>query len=164
MCKVYFSLSQIGIAAPPERGWSEEQTRLALCWVCVGFAPRFLLVPLQLHFHGTPGPSESAGAEPQPCPLPPELLPCSLDTHLRIRVGASHPFQRRRERLDLLFWLERATVCTRIPFFFFFFFSGSLLVLSCGEEEGGLQKAEAVPGVQEVFGVNRNVDRSDCVF
>lgn len=163
MCKVYFSLSQIGIAAPPERGWSEEQTRLALCWVCVGFAPRFLLVPLQLHFHGTPGPSESVGAEPQPCPLPPELLPCSLDTHLRIRVGASHPFQRRRERLDLLFWLERATVCTRIPFFFFFF-SGSLLVLSCGEEEGGLQKAEAVPGVQEVFGVNRNVDRSDCVF
>lgn len=38
------------------------------------------------------------------------------------------------------------------------------LCLCLAVEDEGLQEAETVPGVQEVFSVNRNIDRSDCVF
>lgn len=94
------------------------------------------------------------------------LQSCSpaLWTHIYAYVlGHLIPFKGAEKGSTCCFGLNAQPFAPGYPFFFFFF-SGSLLVLSCGEEEGGLQKAEAVPGVQEVFGVNRNVDRSDCVF
>lgn len=81
-----------------------------------------------------------------------------LYPHLHVHVGASHLFQRHRKWHDLLVSFECAMVYTQICSF-----SGSLLTLNC-RRMGVLQEAGAVPGVWKVFGVNRNVDRSDCVF
>lgn len=87
MCKVYFSLRQTGIAAPPECCWLEEQPRLVLCWVCalISLGAAAISVPHHPQPQNIHGRGVCAGALPAAHRAAPQqhTLPPYTSTHTR---------------------------------------------------------------------------------
>ena len=85
MCKVYFSLSQTRIAAPPECSWSEEQPWLFLCWFCasISLGAAAISVPHHPQPQHIPGHGDCARALPAAHRAAPRqhALPPYVSTH-----------------------------------------------------------------------------------
>lgn len=64
MRKVYFSLSQSGITAPPDCRWSKEQPLLVLCWFCTWVSLGAAAVAFLCHPQHVPGWGGRGGCSP----------------------------------------------------------------------------------------------------